>query len=55
MARQRLDPGLDAMLLFTDVGINIAKGRRRQGGGRRHRLRRFVGNKAGRGHGCCAG
>ena len=46
MARQRLDPNLEAMLLFADVGINIAKGRRRQGGGRRHRLRRFVGEQS---------
>ena len=46
MARPRLDPNLEAMLLFADVGINIAKGRRRQGGGRRHRLRRFVGEQS---------
>ena len=46
MARQRLDPDLESMLLFTDVGINILKGRRRQGGGRRHRLRRFVGEQS---------
>ena len=34
------------MLIFTGVGLNIRKERRRQGGGRRHRLRRLAGEQS---------
>ena len=46
MARQRLNPQLESMIIFDGVGINISKGKRRQGGGRRHRLRRFAGEQS---------
>lgn len=46
MARQRLTPQLEAMIIFDHVGINIPKKKRRQGGGRRHRLRRLAGEQS---------
>ncbi len=46
MARRRLDPHLDSMLIFSGVGLNILKERRRQGGSRRNRLRRLAGEQS---------
>ena len=39
----RIDPTLDAIVEFRDVSIKMPRHRRRRGGGRRQRLRRFAG------------
>ena len=43
MPRITIDPTLDAIVEFRDVSIKMPRHRRRRGGGRRQRLRRFAG------------
>lgn len=43
MARASITRDLDAIVQFTDVGIRLPRRRRRQGSGRRNRIRRFAG------------
>ncbi|MBK9738010.1 MAG: ABC transporter ATP-binding protein [Actinobacteria bacterium] len=43
MARQKLTPGLDALLAFDKAGVRMPRRRRRKGDGRRQRLRRIAG------------
>lgn len=43
MARQKLTPGLGALLAFDDTGVRMPRRRRRRGDGRRQRLRRIAG------------
>lgn len=43
MARQALDPTLEAALVFEAAGVRMPRRRRRRGDGRRQRLRRIAG------------
>jgi ABC-type polysaccharide/polyol phosphate transport system ATPase subunit len=43
MARLSLDPRLDVIVDFDDVGVRMPRRRRRKGDGRRQRLRRMAG------------
>ena len=46
MARQKLTRSLATMVSFEGVGLSMPRRKRRQGGGRRHRLRRFAGERS---------
>ena len=46
MARQKLTADLASMVRFQSVGLSMPRRKRRTGGGRRHRLRRFAGERS---------